>query len=204
MKLGLAMKPGLAAAALAAFAAFAGGSANAATMLCSPNQAVATIYPTGTTYTAAADGIVTGVSVVDVVQMAGAGCIPLAGGGGIQLVARLIGANFNATTDQTIPLLLPPGAVWSPTSLSVRNCSVSLTTAAGSIYSAASKGGTTIFGTGGAQAMTDCTGAAQSQVIAATAAGAKLTIATAPILSLTTGQGAAATGDVYVYGYVGE
>jgi hypothetical protein len=115
-----------------------------------------------------------------------------------KLLGKLIGANFNVTTDQAI--VLTPNCV--PMEFLVTNASISLTTAAGGIYTAAAKGGVAI--------------------VAATQVYSNLTIATRAVLltiaqlmnavagtaatpaqiffSLTTGQGAAATADIYVFG----
>lgn len=124
-----------------------------------------------------------------------------------RVIGKLIGADFNVTTDQAIPIqisdsddvvLLHEGD-FIVADIVVRNASISLTTAVGGIYTAASKGGSVIV--------------ANSQVYSALTASSKyvsLTRATAATtdvfnlanlyLSLTTPQGAAATADVYVYG----
>ena len=197
----------LAAAALAA-AGTACGPAGAATMQCAPYQVIATApYPSGATYTADRAGIVTAVSNNDIDALDNFGCILVGTGGGETLIGRLIGANMNSTADQSVPMLIPAGQSYTPTAVVVRNCSVSLTTAAGSFYSAASKGGTTLVGSGAAQAFSGCTATGLTgQTIAATAAGGNVVLppSTPPILSLTTAQGAAATADIYVYGRLGQ
>jgi hypothetical protein len=192
----------LAAAAIAA--ALFLGTAHAATMKCAPSQVIATVYPSGATYTAAADGLVTNVAGNDVLPLTQAGCQTV-GMAGLTVVAILRGANMNATTDQTMTVLIPANDYYIPSAAIAENCSVSLTTAAGSFYSAASKGGSVVMGSGATQAFSGCTATGLTdQLIAATAAQGNLHLpaSTPPILSLTTAQGAAATADVYLYGYV--
>lgn len=118
-----------------------------------------------------------------------------------QLLARLIGADMNVTTDQTIPWLLG-----GPNTTSFRyvldrvlvnNVSTSLTTAAGGIYTAASKAG--VIAVAAAQAYSALTGATLGLDLTIAAAG-KAILTAGPILSLTTPQGGAATADVYVFG----
>jgi hypothetical protein len=161
----------------------------------------------GTSYTAAADGLVSSVANSDVLSLQQSGCVQV-GIGGPTLVAFLRGANFNVTTDQTIPMVIPAGAYYIPYSMVVKNCSASLTTAKGQVYDAASKGGNVLFGSAVTQVFTSCTGAGTAETLAATSAtggtaGAVVDALTAPpILSLTTAQGGAATANVYVYGYV--
>jgi hypothetical protein len=53
---------------------------------------------------------------------------------------KLSGANFNVTTDQAITISVPSGAYFV-SSIAITEPSVSMTTAAGGFYSAASKGG---------------------------------------------------------------
>ena len=113
-----------------------------------------------------------------------------------QVLFRLTGANMNVTTDQEFERL----GVFGPyiiTALRCLNASVSLTTAAGGIYSAASKGGDTLVAAG--QAYSTLTGSTLGLdlTLAAVARGVRTG---APILSLTTAQGGAATADFYVIG----
>lgn len=113
-----------------------------------------------------------------------------------RVLGKLIGANFNATTDQAIAInsnryIIERIMVCAP--------SISLTTAAGGFYPAASKGGTAIVAAG--QAYSALTGATKwlDCTLSATP-GTDLYTATTLYLSLTTAQGAAATADVYVIG----
>jgi len=81
----------------------------------------------------------------------------------------------------------------------VTNCSASLTTAKGALYTAAAKTGTII----GAPTtpFTNCTGATTMQRLQALTNEDTNTFTAATLfLSLTTAQGGAATGDVYVMG----
>lgn len=121
----------------------------------------------------------------------------------------LYGANMNTTADQAIPISVPTGT-WMVDTIVVSNPSVSLTTAAGGIYSAASKGGVAIVSSGQSySALTTNAANATGNALLLTISTAGATtmfqgyaqasrIGTA-YLSLTTGQGAAATADVRVY-----
>lgn len=112
------------------------------------------------------------------------------------VLGALIAANFNVTTDQSITI--------NSTRYVVRrilftNASVNLTAAAGGIYTAASKGGTALVPA--AQVYTALT--ATSKWIDATldaSAGTDSFTAATLFLSLSTGQGSAATADVYIIG----
>lgn len=125
----------------------------------------------------------------------------------LRVIAKLLGANFNATTDQALALQIADSdnQVTSGAGdfildkIVVTNASISLTTAVGGVYTAASKGGTAVV--------------ANTQVYSALTASTKwvaLTLANSALtdvlnlanlyFSLTTAQGAAATADIYVYG----
>lgn len=176
-------------------------SAHALTYQCAPNQVIAAgAYPTGGPYTAASDGIVTGVSANDVHALDASGCAKV-GVAGPTLIGRLIGANMNATTDQPIPMFLAAGTSYTPIALITRNCSVSLTTVQGGVYSAASKSGLVIGAT--TTPFTGCTGTGlTSNVFPTVTTQAAAVNPSTAFLSLTTAQGAAATADIYLYGYV--
>lgn len=121
------------------------------------------------------------------------------------LAGVLKGANMNITTDQAIPLSLPPVSAggsgrYYVQQIMVANPSISLTTAAGGIYTAVSKGGVAVVAAGQAysaltQGLVNVAGSLLLLTIALPTA-----FFTAPILyfSLTTAQGAAATADIYV------
>lgn len=121
----------------------------------------------------------------------------------------LYGANMNATTDQAIPISVP-SATYTIDSIEISNPSISLTTAAGGFYSAASKGGVAVVAnTQAYSSLTTNAANATGNAMLATLATAGNTTAfqgptqTSPItslyLSLTTAQGSAATADVRVY-----
>lgn len=120
--------------------------------------------------------------------------------GGI-LLGSLIAANFNSTADQIITIFDNP-AKYIVRRIIVTNASTSLTTAAGGVYTAASKGGTAIVAA--AQAYTSLTASTLFLDLTLSATGNASTTVKSSIpnlyLSLTTAQGAAATADVYVYG----
>lgn len=114
------------------------------------------------------------------------------------LLGSKIGANMNVTTDQAIPITRIGSKSFRITRIYVTNASISLTTAAGGVYPTTSKGGTAIVAAGQAYS-----------ALSAAAVGLDLTIAAVRTLavsniylSLTTAQGAAATADVYVFGYI--
>jgi hypothetical protein len=117
------------------------------------------------------------------------------------LVGRLLGANMNVTTDQAFVM-----TGWSTinkfrvTKITAKNASISLTTAAGGIYTAISKGGTAYVAAG--QVYTGLTGAtlALDLTIVTTPGTTPLAAASQLYLSLTSAQGAAATADFEVYG----
>lgn len=107
-------------------------------------------------------------------------------------------ANFNTTADQACPIAAGI-STYSITAVYATNCSANLTLAVGGVYPTTAKGGTAIV--------------ANTQVYTALTASTVLlglTVAAAPLvtrytaatlyLSLTTGQGGAATCDFYVVG----
>ena len=114
------------------------------------------------------------------------------------LLGSKVGANMNVTTDQLIPITRIGTKKYLITRIVVTNASISLTTAAGGVYQAASKAGTAIVA------------AAQAySALSATTTALNLTLAINRTytldnlyFSLTTAQGAAATADIYVYGVI--
>lgn len=118
-----------------------------------------------------------------------------------RLVGKLIGANMNVTTDNTIPIGSQAG-LFILDRIIVTNASISLTTAVGGVYTAITKGGTALVAN--TQVYSALTAAAK--FVALTLANSALTdlidpaTQTALYLNLTTAQGAAATADVYVFG----
>lgn len=118
---------------------------------------------------------------------------------------KLLAANFNSTADQAIPVSVP-SATYIVDNITVSNPSISLDTAQGGFYSAASKGGVAIVANSQAYSTlttntADTTGNAMAATIAtagSTTAFGKATARTI-YLSLTTAQGAAATADVRLF-----
>ena len=150
--------------------------------------------------------MVTGASPNDTRSFENGGCRLLGtGGNAYELIGRLVGANMNATTDQPFVWLAAPATSYRVTKITCTNASTSLTTAAGGVYTQASKAGTPMVAA--AQVYTALTGStlAVDLTIAATPGATFYSSSANPaILSLTTGQGAAATADCYVYGQLGQ
>ncbi len=124
--------------------------------------------------------------------------MPLALSSGLyeeRILFVLTTANMNVTTDQAFTKL-GLFSTWMPTRVRVLNASTSLTTAAGGIYQAASKSGAIVAA---AQAYTALTGATLGMDATLAALGLAIQ-STTPLLSLTTGQGGAATADFYILG----
>ena len=113
----------------------------------------------------------------------------------IRLLASATGVNVNATGDQAVMQII------NSTSYSVSNvvftdASTSLTTAAAGVFTAPSAGGTAIVANAALSALTGATVVSQRTVAAtATQSGQNLYV------NVGTAQGAAATMDVFVYGY---
>jgi hypothetical protein len=113
-----------------------------------------------------------------------------------QVLFRLRGADMNVTTDQVFERLgVYPSYII--TSIRCNNASISLSTAAGGIYSGAAKAGDAVVAA--AQAYSALTGPTLGIDLTIAAVGRGVRTG-APILSLTTAQGAAATADFYVIG----
>lgn len=126
---------------------------------------------------------------------------------GEKVLASLRGANFNTTIDQ--PLVIPSIiTAFMLTRIVITNATLSLTTAAGGFYSAASKGGTAIVAAG--QAYSTLTTADKLSQATLASFGSTTRFSSSNLgllggllafyLSLTTGQGAAAQADVYAIG----
>jgi hypothetical protein len=177
--------------------------AHAATMQCPPlQQMTGAPYPSGGPYTADAAGIVTGVNGNDVPALAAAGCQLIGAADG--MIGRLLGANMNVTTDQQIPLWVAPSQYYRVTKITFKNCSGSVTTAVGGVYTAASKGGTVVVASG--QAYSGITGSTLAlDLTIASTPGLTEFIGTTPLyLSLSIAQGAAMTCDAFVFAQVGQ
>lgn len=116
-----------------------------------------------------------------------------------KLLGKLLGANFNITTDQAIAIAGLNGGGYVVDAVLVTNPSIALDTAAGGVYSAASKGGVAIVAAGQAYAAAVVAADLVRATIAA-AGLAKVFTAATLYLALTTPQGASATADVYIFG----
>ena len=112
----------------------------------------------------------------------------------IRLLAVYSGVNVNATGDTVLPINNTTG--YSVSNVIFTNASISLTTAAAGLFTAPSAGGTGIVANAALTALTGSTVVSQ-RTVASTAlqTGQNLYV------NVGTAQGAAATMDVYVYGY---
>lgn len=116
----------------------------------------------------------------------------------------LVGVNFNTTADQAIAIPLPTGfAHYRINNIVVSNPSTSLTTAAGGIYTAASKGGVAILSAGTVySALTTNTAGASGSIFfpaPITNASTAYYNSTPLYFSLSTPQGSAATADITIF-----
>lgn len=118
-----------------------------------------------------------------------------------RLVGKLVGANMNVQTDNIIPIT-PQAELFTLTRIVVTNASISLTTAAGGVYTAASKAGSAIVAAGQVYSALTTSVKFVSLTLASISLTDVINSATQTnlYLSLTTAQGAPATADVYVYG----
>lgn len=121
---------------------------------------------------------------------------------GLTLCGKLIGANFNTTADQTITITNWSGA-WNDYFVDfmyVKNASVPLTTAAGGIYTGASKTGVVVVAASTAYSGISQVGINNQSNALITGANTRSWLnVTTMFLSLTTAQGSAATADVYLF-----
>jgi hypothetical protein len=118
----------------------------------------------------------------------------LASNQALRLIASAQGVNLNAVADTIAPILVA-GSV-SVQSIIVANASISLTTAQLAVYTGAGATGTAVKS---AYAVSGNTSAAKVVVTAATSTDA---VSSTPLyIRCTTAQGAAATADVFIYGY---
>jgi hypothetical protein len=124
--------------------------------------------------------------------------------GGI-LLGKLVAADMNSTADQRIVMFSNPSK-FILRRIVVTNASISLTTAAGGVYTATSKGGTAVVAS--SQAYSSLSASTLFLDLTLNTSGSASTTVKSSIpnlyLSLTTAQGAAATADVYVYGDILE
>ena len=112
----------------------------------------------------------------------------------IRLLASFQGVNVNATGDTVLPIL--DTGSYSVSNVIFTNASTSLTTAAAGLFTAPSAGGTGIVANAALSALTGATVVSQ-RTVASTASQAGQNL----YVNVATAQGAAATMDVFVYGY---
>ena len=112
----------------------------------------------------------------------------------IRLLASYQGVNVNATGDTVLPIVNTGS--YSVSNVIFTNASTSLTTAAAGLFTAPSAGGTGIVANAALSALTGATVVSQ-RTVASTAAQTGQNL----YVNVGTAQGAAATMDVYVYGY---
>ncbi len=119
-----------------------------------------------------------------------------------QLLFTLTSANMNTTNDQTFNFVGGElrGLRYLIDRIVCLNASTSLTTAAGGIYDTASKGGNALVAN--SQAYSALTGSTLALDLTIAAVGKAIVSGVAPILSLTTAQGAAATADFLIFGRI--
>ena len=113
----------------------------------------------------------------------------------IRLLAVATGVNVNSTGDQAT-LAINNASSYSVSNVVFTNASISLTTAAAGLFTAPAAGGTGLVANAALSALTASTVVSQ-RTVASTA----LQTAQNLYLNVGTAQGAAATMDVYVYGY---
>ena len=112
----------------------------------------------------------------------------------LRLIASYQGVNLNATGDTVLPTLCTGS--YSVSNIILTNASTSLTTASIGVFTGPSASGTTIRANATSTANTGATVVAQLATVVTTAV-------TSPnlYLNVATAQGAAATADIFVYGY---
>lgn len=112
----------------------------------------------------------------------------------IRLLASFQGVNVNQTGDTVLPISNTSN--YSVSNVIFTNASTSLTTALAGVFTAPAAGGTAIVANAALSALTGSTVVSQ-RTVAATAAQAGQNL----YVNVGTAQGAAATMDVFVYGY---
>ena len=168
-------------------------------LMLSPFPCRTFIVSSGTVYVADTNGVIANVGTVqDQLDLQAAGCVVLQPPPS-NLIGKLTLANFDITTDQQITLLI--NVKFRITKITVENASVAgMSTAAGGIYTAATKGGTAIVAAG--QVYTGLTNAATALDLTLAAPNLVLPALQSLFFSLTTAQGALATASLYVFGDV--
>jgi hypothetical protein len=118
----------------------------------------------------------------------------LASNQAIRLLASYQSVNVNATGDTVLPI--NNTNTYSVSNVIFTNASTSLTTALAGVFTAPNAGGTAIVANAALSALTGSTVVSQ-RTVASTAAQTGQNL----YVNVGTAQGAAATMDVYVYGY---
>ena len=112
----------------------------------------------------------------------------------LRLLAVYKGVNANATGDTVLPIV--NSTSYSVSNVIFTNASISLTTAAAGLFTAPAAGGTGLVANAALSALTGSTVVSQ-RTVASTAAQTGQNL----YVNVGTAQGAAATFDIYVYGY---
>lgn len=112
----------------------------------------------------------------------------------IRLLASYQSVNLNAAGDTVLPIL--DTGRYSVSNVVITNASISLTTATAGVFTAPSGGGTAIVADAALSALTSSSVVSQ-RTVASTAAQTGQNL----YFAVGTPQGAAATADVFVYGY---
>ena len=112
----------------------------------------------------------------------------------VRLLAYIQGANVNSEGDVVLPII--NSTTYSVANVVLTNASTSLTTAYAGLFTLPSAGGTAIVANAALSALTGPTVVSQ-RTVASTAAQTGQNL----YFNVGTAQGAAATVDVYVYGY---
>ena len=112
----------------------------------------------------------------------------------IRLLASAQGVNVNSTADTAMPII--NSSRWSVSNVVFTNASISLTTATAGVFTAPAAGGTGIVADAALSGLTAASVVSQ-RTVASTAAQTGDYL----YLDVGTAQGAAATMDVFVYGY---
>lgn len=117
-----------------------------------------------------------------------------------QLLYELLGANMNTTADQVFTKL-HSGEAYQIQSIIAYNPSLSLTAAVGGIYPAAAKAGNALVSAGQAYSALNTAAATAGTALPLQLHG-RGKLAITPILALSTPQGAAATCDIIINGWL--
>ena len=120
---------------------------------------------------------------------------PLNSNQALRVLAVVKGVNVNATGDTLLPIIC--STTFSVSNVIFTNASVSLTAASAGVFTLPAGAGTAIVASAAMAACTSSAVVSQRTVASTNAVTAALNL----YLNVGTAQGAAATVDVYVYGY---